>query len=176
MNDVIENNSIIDNDDIIRILREGYVLQLPTDTLPGLICDPHNKNAIDKIFTKKNRSYDKRLPILIPEDWNEETLVKKWSPLEKALIEKYWPGALTIVKRYTSINHLYLGDYSDTIAIRCPNDPILLNVLERFGPVACTSANKSGEKPKNENSKGSTIIEVVNEKIRVLRDGDIIIK
>ncbi|MDR2799383.1 MAG: L-threonylcarbamoyladenylate synthase [Bifidobacteriaceae bacterium] len=168
-----EINNSTENDDIIKILKSGYVMQLPTDTLPGYLCDPSNKAAVDKIFAKKNRSHEKRIPILVPKNWNETSLVEKWTPLEKKLIEKHWPGALTFVKRYTTLNHLYLGNYSETIAIRCPDDNVLLNILAQFGPLACTSANLSGKKIENTTSLGSTIIRVVDEKIHILRQGDL---
>jgi tRNA threonylcarbamoyl adenosine modification protein (Sua5/YciO/YrdC/YwlC family) len=171
-----EVNNARENDDIIKILKSGYVLQLPTDTLPGYLCDPSNKAAVEKVFSKKRRSHEKRIPILVPKNWNETSLVEKWSPLEQKLIEKYWPGALTFVKRYTTLNHLYLGNYSETIAIRCPNDKVLLNVLGQFGPLACTSANLSGKRIDNAQSRGSTIIRVVDEKIYILRQGDLEIK
>ncbi|MDR3128573.1 MAG: Sua5/YciO/YrdC/YwlC family protein [Bifidobacteriaceae bacterium] len=185
---------------IVRSLKNGEIIKIQTDTLPGLICDPYNKTSVAKIFTIKKRPKTKKLPILVPNNWQEDKLIEPWTLLEKRLITKYWPGALTIIKHFITPNPPYLGEdlendenlvkcetkEKSSVALRCPNFALLLQVLAKFGPVAGTSANISGQKPKIKTrpsdkvyfntktySKGSTIIKVINKDIKIIRNGDL---
>ncbi|MDR3152214.1 MAG: L-threonylcarbamoyladenylate synthase [Bifidobacteriaceae bacterium] len=165
---------------VIQLLKEGKILEIKTDTLPALVCDPYNIKAIKQIFSLKKRPTSKQLPLFIPIKWNEKSLIDPWNTLEKKIIKKFWPGPLTIIKKFScqAPKRPVLGDPKDTIALRCPNYGPLLEILNKFGPIASTSSNISGQMSENETKVRSTIIQVLeseetNENIRILRTGKI---
>ncbi|MDR3116565.1 MAG: Sua5/YciO/YrdC/YwlC family protein [Bifidobacteriaceae bacterium] len=166
--------------DIINLLKEGKVLETKTDTLPALICDPYSIKAVEGIFSLKKRPRSKQLPLFVPNNWNEKTLVNQWNTWEKKLIKKYWPGPLTIIKKFSNeiSKKPVLGDPTDTVALRCPDWAPLLKILEKFGPIASTSSNISGQMSENEANIRSTIVQITeneknDNKIKVLRSGNI---
>ena len=130
----------------IEVLNTGGLIAFPTDTVYGIAADLWNPAAIDKIFTVKERTKDKPLPILIGtqehiqlvaafEQINQQTLM---------LMGRFWPGAMTIiVPKHDSIPE-NLSPF-ETAGIRMPDHSRLLKLLTATGPLAVTSANKSGK-------------------------------
>ena len=189
---------IIKNDEnkIVEALSSGKVLAIKTDTVYGLICDAYNKNAIDKIYEIKHREAKKPLSIFVKNVDDVKKYVEKDALTNKVfeIMRTYWPGALTIVlkKKKNVLDNITCG--LDSIGIRMSNDKLLLSVLNKIDfPIAQTSCNISGEKeyidvPTIEEKLGnkidyivdggeilqniaSTVIEVDNDHIKVLRQG-----
>lgn len=140
----------MDLDVVIKTLKEdGKVIAIKTDTVYGLVCNAFDKKATDKIYHIKNRETRKPLSIFI----KSADEVKKYvdeanlTSYVKRIMEKYWPGAITIVfkKKDGSFDNITSGVSS--IGIRIPNDKDLLYILDNVDfPLAQTSCNISGEK------------------------------
>lgn len=141
--------SQMDLDNVIKILKEeGRVIAIKTDTVYGLICNAFDKKATDKIYHIKNRERRKPLSIFL----KNTDEVKKYvdennlTSFIKRIMEKYWPGALTIIfkKKDDTFDNITSGVSS--IGIRIPDDKNLLYILNNIDfPLAQTSCNISGE-------------------------------
>lgn len=142
----------------IKYLSEGQVVALPTETVYGLAADIENDDAIEKIYTLKQRSFDKPITIHIS---SLEWLYKHCeisSPYFKILAEKYLPGPLTIIFRAKHNIQSSFYKNLDVLAIRLPAHDFTRQLIERFGrPLVATSANISGE------ISGTNIDEIINE-------------
>jgi L-threonylcarbamoyladenylate synthase len=130
------------------ILRAGGIAAYPTDTVYGLGADIYNDYAVKKVFTVKKRPPSMPLPILIAEISQLQELVKDVRPVAGVLMEKFWPGGLTIVfHRQPAFKSLALAD-SAKIAIRLPGHPLTLRLIAELGhPIVGTSANLHGYPP-----------------------------
>lgn len=153
-----------------KIIREGGVVSFPTDTIYALSTNALLPEALCKIYSLKRRCLSEPLPIFI---WRKEELenyVKEIPKVAENLIEKYWPGPLTIVfykKEGLFPEVLTAGE--DKIAIRIPNTQIALLILEVAKiPITGTSANISGGKSP---IKAMDVIQHFYEKIELIIDG-----
>ena len=177
-------------------LRAGKIIVFPTDTVYGLGCDPFNINSIQKIYSIKKRQLNMGLPVLI----NSIESIKHFAvinPISEKIIDKFWPGQLTIIlEKHDKVPKLLTGD-KDTIAIRYPDNSITISLIKelKVGGIVGTSANISGEKsPTNvkqaisqlgnrvdyyidggesEKKVPSTIIDLTNNKLKLIRKGPI---
>lgn len=188
--------SKMDTDKIIRTLREGGIVAFPTDTVFGLAC-LMEKNAIDKVYDAKGRSFDKPLPMMC----NSLAMIRENAYVsEKAerIIDRFVPGPLTLIFRKKENVEDYVTMGKETIGIRVPDDEFILDLITRLGePILVTSANLSGEASLTgwedvlssldkridaivcEDARGeaaSTILDMTEEEIRVLREGPISFK
>ncbi|OGF66095.1 hypothetical protein A3H04_01325 [Candidatus Giovannonibacteria bacterium RIFCSPLOWO2_12_FULL_43_11c] len=138
-------------------LKAGEVLEVPTDTVSGLICDYYNKSAEKEIFRLKKRPEEKILPIFI----SSISEVKKLVPVnrrQEKFMEKVWPGKVTCVLK------------KDVGGFRIPGDKFILKLLQKFGgPLLQTSANISGELPAG--GAPSTVVDITGEDLKILREG-----
>lgn len=128
------------------ILRAGGIVAFPTETVYGLGADALNREAIKKIFAAKGRPPDNPLIIHISKTKDILPLVKEIPDKAYGVMEKFWPGPLTIIFRKSNIvPHETSGGLS-TIAIRMPDHPIAIRLIEKSGiPIAAPSANISGK-------------------------------
>jgi len=124
------------------ILRSGGIAAYPTDTVYGLGADVFNDRAVTKVFTAKKRPPGMPLPVLIAETSQLRELVEVITPTAKILMDKYWPGGLTIVfNRAPAFHSLVLAD-SGKVAVRLPGHPVTLRLIQELGrPIVGTSAN-----------------------------------
>ncbi|HZD03105.1 MAG TPA: L-threonylcarbamoyladenylate synthase [Actinomycetes bacterium] len=128
-----------------RVVGRGGLVVLPTDTLYGVGCDPFNPSAVDALFKAKGRGRDLPLPVLV-HNWRQAVgLVEDVTERAKSLIAQFWPGPLTIVLRETPGIGWDLGYSRGTVALRMPKQDFALALIERTGPLAVTSANRSGQ-------------------------------
>jgi len=127
------------------ILRSGGTVAYPTDTVYGLGADVFNGGAVTKVFTAKKRPPGMPLPVLIAQTSQLGELVEDIPPVARILMEKFWPGGLTIVfHRRTAFQSLALAG-SGKIAIRLPGHPLTLRLIVELGrPMVGTSANLHG--------------------------------
>src|SRR3989339_1068363 len=186
---------------IISEILNGKVLVFPTETSYGLGCDATNQESVNKIFKIKGRSDDK--PLLVVVD-SIETAKKylRWNETLEKLAQKYWPGPLTIVGEYTGGNlaNGVVGK-DGTVAVRVSAYPLIQSITQKIQrPLVATSANLAGEPslfdsteiinvfinqveqpdiilnygvlPKSE---PTTLVNVVGDRVGVLRQGKIII-
>lgn len=179
-----------------RLLRDGQLVAIPTETVYGLAADALNPQAVASIFTAKERPMDNPLIVHIADIADWDGLVKDIPDNARRLAEAYWPGPLTII--LPAANHIpneVRGGLS-TVAVRFPADPVAQAVILHSGcPLAAPSANRSGSpSPTNaarvmEDMTGriaavldggdsavgveSTVISLCGDKPRLLRPGGI---
>ena len=174
-----------------QIIKNGGIVIFPTDTVYGIGCNPYNINSIKKIYEIKSREKIKSLPVLA----HSLDIVKEIASIDgftEKIMKKYWPGPLTLILKLTDQKLKKSLNLENKIAVRIPDSKCTLKLLEKCGLLVGTSANISGNSSytnpdeclKNINnydiflnggtitSKGeSTIIEIENDKIKIIREG-----
>ncbi len=125
-------------------VQAGKLIVFPTDTLYGLACAPTNPAALRDIYAAKGRSTLKALPVLIGALEQLDQLVEHIPPQARRLMERFWPGALTLVLPKQANLPSELTPYPG-LAVRMPNHPFALELLQALGPLAVTSANLSDQ-------------------------------
>ena len=185
-----------DLEQAIQHLRNGGVVAIPTDTLYALAADVFNTAALDRIFAIKGRSDDLALPVLVS-GWDQlEMVAENTPPKTRALAERFWPGALTLVVQKANGLPDRLTAGRPTVAVRMPGHPVPIELINRLGsPITGTSANISGgadlltldelssqlgepvdlivEKGPTPKGTASTIVDITSGKPRLLREGAI---
>lgn len=129
-------------------VEQGAVIGVPTDTVYGLVCLCRNAAAIDRLFAIKDRPSQKALPVLLGDAHQLPTVVPAacQAPAQP-LIDRYWPGPLTLVLPARSHLPPALTAAGDTVGVRLPDHPFLRALARRVGPLASSSANRSGHAP-----------------------------
>lgn len=131
----------------VAAIADGHIIGLPTDTVYGIGVDPFRPDATSRIFAAKHRPEHAALPLLIAQPAEVETFAQLNSRAA-ALIDRYWPGPLTLIlPRRADDRALHLGGDPTTVGIRCPNQPTARQLLGRTGALAVTSANRHGDRP-----------------------------
>jgi L-threonylcarbamoyladenylate synthase len=175
------------------IINHGGIAVFPTDTVYGIGCNPYNKTSVEKIYKIKSRNISKSLPVLTYSIDTAEKIVE-FDKKTRKIVEKFWPGPLTLILNVTDEKIKESLQLEDKIAIRVPNHKCTLELLKKCDYIVGTSANVSGstsftnpqECMKNVrgqdifldggliHSQGeSTIIEIVNEEIKIIREGSL---
>lgn len=127
------------------LIQEGEIVAFPTDTVYGLGADARDDAAVKKIFTAKNRPANRPISILVADPKDIQLYAKDIPKMAEDLVEKFWPGALTIVLKAKDILADSVHPEMDTVGIRMPNNPITLKLIKECGfPLATPSANLSG--------------------------------
>ncbi len=187
----------IDLTEAIEVLHRGEILIYPTETLYGLGVDFENEAAIQKLKYLKGRDPTKPISLLIPSrEWLKK-LVQEISPKLLKLIDKFFPGKLTIVLPASSIVPGALHGNSGWIGIRMSSHPLAQKLVQEYGrPITTTSANPSGEEGSQTlaqiteyfrdipgvylltggdlpPSRGSTVVQVDGNSLKLLREGEI---
>ncbi|AJW70148.1 L-threonylcarbamoyladenylate synthase [Nitrosopumilus adriaticus] len=177
----------------LEIIKHGGIAVFPTDTVYGIGCNPYNNEAVKKIYDIKSRDISKPLPILTYSTEIAEKIVVI-DEFTKKIVTKFWPGPLTIILKLIDNDLKKSLFLNEKIAIRVPNHKCTLKILKGCNFLVGTSANISGH-PSFTNpdecfrnlenydifvdggtitSKAeSTIIEIENEKINILREGSL---
>lgn len=125
-------------------IRQGRLIVLPTDTVYGIAADAFSPDAVGALLDAKGRGREMPPPVLVSAPTTLDALAVGIPSYARALVEEFWPGALTIVCRQQSSLQWDLGETRGTVAVRMPDDEVALAVLERTGPLAVSSANLSG--------------------------------
>jgi L-threonylcarbamoyladenylate synthase len=127
----------------VKILKKDGVIAFPTDTVYGLGADAFNATAVERIYKIKNRSRHQQLPLLIADIEQLTALANPIPEIAWFLTRHFWPGGLTLVLPKTDSLPVHLAS-GPTIAVRVPNHPICLALIQRLGnPIIGTSANIS---------------------------------
>ncbi len=125
-------------------VRRGELVVLPTDTAYGLGSDAFNPRGIASLLEAKGRGRDFPLPVLVGTPGTLDGLSYGVSTPARTLVEAFWPGALTVVVRHAPSLAWDIGDAEGKVALRMPLHPLALELLRTTGPMAVTSANRSG--------------------------------
>ena len=127
--------------------RRGELIVRPTDTVYGIGTRPDDPTATARVFEAKRRARDLELPVLVA-SVDEAREVAMFDERAARVAVPHWPGPLTIVlPRGAAASAWDLGGDPTTVGVRAPRHPLALAVLEETGPLAVTSANRSGEPP-----------------------------
>ena len=126
------------------VLRRGELAVVPTDTVYGVAADAFNPAAVDALLAAKGRGRDMPVPVLVANRDMLLAIVGELPPTAQGLVDAYWPGALTVVVRHTPHLSWDLGEARGTVAVRMPDDQIAVDLITRTGPLAVSSANRSG--------------------------------
>lgn len=126
------------------VIKEGGVVAFPTETVYGLGADALNPLAVKKIFEAKGRPQDNPLIIHVANK-NIESLVKEIPSIANKIMDRFWPGPLTLIFKKKNIIPDVTSANLDTIGVRMPSNEIALKLIESSGtPIAAPSANISG--------------------------------
>jgi L-threonylcarbamoyladenylate synthase len=181
--------------ELVRIaLEEGKLVVFPTETLYGLGGDPDSRSAVERIYNLKQKPRDDPLSIAVG-SWEDVEKIAEVGRLARALYDEFLPGPLTLLIRKREPASYRLVSRSDTIGIRMPMQPLVTEIVDEFGPITATSANiYGGENPTSVNGAmdqlgsevdyyidggktplgvPSTIVDLSQDEIRVLREGAI---
>ncbi len=131
----------------IAALGRGELVVLPTDTVYGVAADAFRPEATRRVFEVKERAASVPLPVLVHSPKQLLGLTPEVAAEAERLMSAYWPGPLTLVVAEQPGMRWELGDARGTIAVRMPLDDISLEVIRGVGPLAVTSANRSGHPP-----------------------------
>ena len=132
-------------DTAVRILERGGVIAFPTGSLYGLGADALNAGAVERVFAVKIRSPDKALLILVPDRKVVFDLAAEVPPAAKRLMDRFWPGQVTIIFKSLPELPANLTAGTGRIGIRLPGHPVARALVSAFGrPITGTSANLSG--------------------------------
>lgn len=182
----------------VRAVKRGKLVVLPTDTVYGVGCDAFRPEAVNALLEAKGRGPDMPVPVLIGSVRTLSGISSQSTGVVNRLTDGFWPGGLTIVCRQQPSLAWDLGHTAGTVAVRMPLHPVALAVLREIGPMAVSSANRTGQpSPRTgeqareqlgeavavyldsfptEDDVASTIVDVTGEVPRVLREGAVTIE
>ena len=152
-----------------QLIKEGKLVAFPTETVYGLGADASNEEAAGRIFEVKGRPRDKALSILIGRKEDLGRYVQEVPEKAPALIEKFWPGPLTLIFKASSLIPETVRGKGNTIGIRMPDSKVALGLIRTAGvPLACPSANLSGYPSP---TKAEEVVKGLDGRIELLLDG-----
>ncbi len=179
----------------LEALKRGRVVAIPTETFYGLAVDYRNEKALKRLFILKKRPEEKPVLLLIGDLTQLNEIVQDVPSLARNLIERFWPGPLTLVLPARPHLSFFLTAGTGKVAVRLSSHQIPLQLAQALGrPITGTSANLSGRPPARTPAEilaqlpevdliidagalpaeaPSTIVEVSGESLRLLREGEI---
>ncbi len=125
-------------------VQEGDLVGLPTDTVYGVGADAFDPGAVRALLAAKGRGREMPPPVLVSAATTLDAIALGVPDYARALVEEFWPGPLTLVCHQQPSLQWDLGDTRGTVAVRMPDHPVALELLERTGPLAVSSANLTG--------------------------------
>ena len=151
------------------IIENDGVIAFPTDTVYGLACSAFSEKGIEQIYNMKGRDNSKALIVMIPQNYDLTKLVKNVTPFAKKLIDKFWPGALTIIFESKNIIPKNATGGLSTVGVRIPNNKMAIDLINYLDiPLCTTSANISGEKSP---ITAQEVLTYFNNKLQLIIDG-----
>lgn len=132
---------------IIKILKHDGIGIMPTDTIYGLVGSALSKKAVEKVYDVKNRNAKKALIILISSINDLKKFDIKINAMQRKILEKYWPGKVSIILPCKSRRFYYIHRDTNSIAFRFPKKKSLVEILKKTGPLVAPSANPENLKP-----------------------------
>ena len=144
MTDVNEDRTL---STVVAHVRDGGLVIIPTDTVYGIGTLASDAAAVARLLAAKGRGRQMPPPVLVAGPDQLDGVVGALPPAAQALMEAFWPGALTIILDAAPDLGWDLGETGGTIAVRMPDHPLALELLRATGPMAVTSANHTGQPP-----------------------------
>ena len=149
-------------------VQRGQLVVLPTDTVYGVGADAFSPSAVRRLLTAKGRGREMPPPVLVSAATTLDALAVGVPSYARALVAELWPGPLTIVCHQQSSLQWDLGDTRGTVAVRMPDHEVALELLARTGPLAVSSANKTGMPAATDAVAAEAML---GESVEVLLDG-----
>lgn len=177
---------------VIKLIKAGKIGVLPTDTIYGLVGSALSKSAVSRIYKIKKRNPQKPLIILIGSMADLKLLGVKLDIKMQKMLRKIWPGPISVILSANIKKFSYLHRGKNNLAFRLPKNKKLRQFLKKTGPIVAPSANPENKKPAEsiiqakeyfgenidfyvddgtKKSKPSTLVEIKNGKIVILRKG-----
>jgi L-threonylcarbamoyladenylate synthase len=128
-------------------LRRGDLVVLPTDTVYGVAADAFSPAAVGALLAAKGRGRDMPVPVLVSSEQMLTGVVDRMTEPARLLADRFWPGPLSIVVRHPAHLAWDLGDTRGTVLVRMPDNDVALELIATTGPLAVSSANRSGHPP-----------------------------
>jgi L-threonylcarbamoyladenylate synthase len=135
-------------DEAREVLKANGVIAVPTETFYGLAVNPFQAEALARLFALKDRAPEKPVLVLVDGPEMLKQVARKVPGLARRLMEKFWPGPLTLI--FPSLPHLprLLTGGTGTIAVRQPRQALTCRLIAALGfPITGTSANRAGGRP-----------------------------
>ena len=152
-----------------KLLREGSLVAIPTETVYGLGANGLDERAVRRIFEAKGRPQDNPLILHVTGPQWLPRYCAEVPPLAYVLARKFWPGPLTMILKRKPVVPDATTAGLDTVAIRCPNHPVTLAIIREAGvPIAAPSANTSGRPSP---TRAEHVMEDMDGKIDMILDG-----
>lgn len=177
----------------VNAVRAGGLTVLPTDTVYGIGADAFHLAAVAALLEAKGRDRDMPVPVLVGSWSTVDGLVRLVPRQARELIEAFWPGGLSLVLPQAPSVRWDLGNTRGTVNVRMPLHPVALELLRSVGPMAVSSANRTGQPPATTAAQAkeqlgesvgvylesgpsgaavaSTIVDFTQEPPRILREG-----
>jgi tRNA threonylcarbamoyl adenosine modification protein (Sua5/YciO/YrdC/YwlC family) len=127
-----------------RAVQRGRLVVLPTDTVYGVGADAFSPEAVQRLLNAKGRGRQMPPPVLVSARTTLDALAIGIPDWARALVDELWPGPLTLVFRQQPSLQWDLGETRGTVAVRMPDHEVALELLSRTGPLAVSSANRTG--------------------------------
>lgn len=151
-------------------VQRGQLVVLPTDTVYGVGADAFSPAAVRRLLEAKGRGRDMPPPVLVSAPTTLDALAVGVPAYARALVEQLWPGPLTVVCRQQPSLQWDLGETRGTVAVRMPDHDVALELLARTGPLAVSSANKSGMPAATDADAAE---DMLGDSVEVLLDGGV---
>src|SRR3954447_2540883 len=150
-----------------RALQRGRLVVMPTDTVYGVAADAFNADAVGRLLRAKGRSRQMPPPVLVSSPFTLDALAAGVPEWARVLVDELWPGPLTLVFRQQPSLQWDLGETRGTVAVRMPDHDVAIELLSRTGPLAVSSANRTGLPPATDADGAEAML---GELVRVLLD------
>ena len=151
----------------LAVLRQGGLVAFPTDTVYGLGALAFSGLAVAKLYPAKGRAETKPIPVLLDGLGALQHVAQDLTPEAEALARTFWPGPLTLILRRRPQLPAEVSP-TETVGVRVPNHPVALRLLAAAGPLAVTSANRSGEP---DACTGEAVLAALGGRFDLLLDG-----
>lgn len=177
-------------------IASGGIGVIPTDTLYGVVASALSKETVERVYAVRGRPPEKPCIILLPDIDSLAQFDIVPTDIERTFLEKYWPGAVSVVLPCPLEKWAYLHRGTETLAFRVPGDEVLRAWLRETGPIIAPSANPEGKPPARTREEAekyfadtidfcidggalegapSTLVSLREGKISVLREGVVVI-
>ena len=193
---VKEKQSVDLLSEALEAVRSGEVIVFPTETFYGLGADALNEAAVMRVASLKGRDPENPIPLIITDMNMLKEIVTELPLMAERLINHFWPGPLTLVLPAKQGLPTLLMNRAGGVGVRISSHPVASALVKGLGcPLTATSANSSGKGPAKtiaearsyfskqveifidggrlEGKKGSTVVEIHGDQLKIIRDGEI---
>jgi len=153
----------------LKVLKDGGLVAFPTDTVYGLGAMAFNPQAIVRLYQAKGRSSDNPVPILIASAAELPLVSSRTSPIAHRLAARFWPGPVTLVVWRRSSLPKEISP-TPTVGVRVPDHALARALLAATGPLAVTSANRSGHPTSR---TAAQVLDGLDGRIELILDGGV---